>query len=156
MKQFAKKISTLHSALSTPLGFTLTELLIVIAIIALLSTFSVVNFLTGRERARDAQRKSDLRQMQAAFEFYRSDQGAYPPSLPACGSPLEFSGSTYMKKIPCDPVGNGQAYTYVNTGTDYQLIACLENEKDNQKDTANNDAYCSGGTTNWSYTLTNP
>jgi general secretion pathway protein G len=90
-------------------GFTLIELLIVIAIIGVLSTLLMANFIGVRQRARDAQRKSDIRQIQAALEIYRSDSGAYPPtgSFPSpCGSPLASGGSTYMQKIPCDPSGS--------------------------------------------------
>jgi general secretion pathway protein G len=140
-----------------PAGFTLMELLIVIAIIAVLTTFTVANFLTGRTRARDAQRKSDLRQIQAALELYRADQGTYPPLLPACGSSLTSGGVKYMQKVPCDPANSGQQiYTYVYTGIEYKLVSCLENINDKQKDASNDAGYCAGGATNWSYTLTNP
>lgn len=152
-----KYFSTLNSHLSTRKGFTLIELLIVLAIIGTLTSFIMVNFLGARERARDAERKSDMQQMRSAFELYRADQGTYPPApLPACGGSLVNGGSTYLQKIPCDPMNEDQhVYTYTTTGTTYSIIACLENEKDQQKDPVNNSAYCSG-TDNWSYTLTNP
>ena len=139
-------------------GFTLIELLIVLAIIGTLTSFLMANFLGARSRARDAQRKSDMRQIQAALELYRADQGSYPAApLPACGSALTSGGATYMQKIPCDPTNSGQfLYRYTTTGTTYALIACEENVRDQQKDTVNNATYCTGGTTNWSYTLTNP
>ena len=139
-------------------GFTLIELLIVLAIIGVLTSFLMANILNARLRARDAQRKADLRQVQAALELYRSDQGSYPPApLPSCGSSLVMGGTTYMQKIPCDPSNSGQyVYNYATTGTTYTLTACLENVKDQQKDTANNASYCTGGNTNWSYTVTNP
>lgn len=139
-------------------GFTLIELLIVIAIVGALATLVTANFLGVRNRARDAQRKSDLKQMQLAFEAYRADRGTYPAApLPACGSALTVSGTTYMQKIPCDPLNSGQnIYRYTSTGSTYVLTTCLENVSDSQKDTTNNASYCTGGTTNWSYTLTNP
>jgi general secretion pathway protein G len=137
-------------------GFTLIELLVVIVIIGLLTSLGVVNYMSARARARDAQRKSNLQQIQSALELYRSDQHAYPASLPACGSSLTDAGNTttYLKKIPCDP-GSSGSYSYTLIGSSYNLVGCLENTNDNQKD-ATNIAPCTGGTTNWSYTLTNP
>lgn len=139
-------------------GFTLIELLVVLAIIGTLTSFLMVNFLGAKSRARDGQRKSDLRQIQVAFEQYRADLGTYPPApLPACGSSLVSGGTSYMQKIPCDPLNKGQfLYNYTTTGSNYQLITCLENTNDQQKDSANNSTYCTGNSTNWSYTLTNP
>lgn len=138
-------------------GFTLIELLIVLAIIGTLTSVIMVNFLGARERARDGERKSELRQMQTAFELYRADQGTYPPApLSACDASLAIGGTTYMQKIPCDPTATGQhVYTYTTTGTTYALYACLENERDGQKDRINNGTYCTG-TTNWSITVVNP
>jgi prepilin-type N-terminal cleavage/methylation domain-containing protein len=137
-------------------GFTLIELLVVIAIIGVLSTLLMVNFIGVRQRGRDAQRKSDFAQLRTAFEQYRTDVGTYPPSLPACGSALTSGSNTYMQKIPCDPLNSGQLiYHYTTGGTTYSLIGCLENVNDSLKDAANNATYCSG-TSNWSYTLTNP
>src|SRR5438045_4975974 len=89
-------------------GFTLIELLIVIVIIGVLSTLVTANLIGVRQRARDGQRKADLRQLQSALELYRSDNGSYPASLPACGSPLNLGSSVYMQKIPCDPTNTGQ------------------------------------------------
>ncbi len=144
-------------------GFTLIELLLVLAIIGILTTFLMANFLGVKARARDAQRKSDLRQIQAALEQYRADQGIYPLSL-SCGGALQSPDGTtvYMEKIPCDPL-SGAPYIYnANTtgptaGTTYTLTACLENGNDPQIDIKNgllNNAKCTPGT--WSYTLSNP
>ena len=140
------------------LGFTLIELLIVIAIISVLATLLMVNFVGIRQRARDAQRKSDLRQIQSALEIWRSDNGTYPVAgsdFGACGSSLKSGNTVYIAKIPCDPLNTGK-YTYFPSVTSYSLYACLENVNDSQKDKSNNPEYCTGGTTNWSYTLNNP
>ena len=64
-----------------------------IAIIGVLATLVMANFAGVRSRARDAQRKADMKQIQLAFETYRADQGAYPTTLPTCGSSLS-AGST--------------------------------------------------------------
>src|ERR1035437_3458279 len=117
-------------------GFTLIELLIVIAIIGVLATLLMVNFIGVRQRARDAQRKSDLRQIQSALEIYRSDNGTYPASstsgsstilAPNCPSSLPVSlgnsgcTTTYMQKVSADPGSagsyNGANYYYNSDGT---------------------------------------
>ena len=148
-------------------GFTLIELLIVIAIVGVLATLLMVNFVGVRQRARDAQRKSDLRQMQSALEIYRADNSSYPASgngnglFPTtCGNSfVDLNNSiTYMQKVPCDPLNTSpNVYTYTPVGTapylKYQIVACLENVNDSQKDPVNN-ASC--GSSNWSYTINNP
>lgn len=141
-------------------GFTLIELLVVVAIIGVLSALLMSNFIGVRQRARDAQRKSDVHQEQSALELYRADVGSYPltAQFPSCGSifssTVNNQTTTYMQKIPCDPT-SGSSYTYASSdGTTYKIIACLENGSDSQKD-ATNVAPCDGSTT-FSYTVTNP
>jgi general secretion pathway protein G len=144
-------------------GFTLIELLIVVAIIGILATLLMANFVGVRQRARDAQRKSDIRQIQAALEIFRSDSGNYPlstgagngklPATTSCKTSLKSAdgNSTYMKIVPCDP--NGGSYIYSSGGTNYILYACLENVSDSQADDAKN-AGCTN--TPASFTVQNP
>lgn len=117
-------------------GFTLIELLIVIAIIGILASLLMVNFIGIRQKARDSQRKSDLRQIQSALELYRADQGRYPDSpLPTCGSSLTGGSppTTYMQKVPCDSLSTAP-YQYSFSGTAYCLRVCLENTNDGERD----------------------
>lgn len=156
MKMFRVEIlrSKVQSFLNQK-GFTLVELLVVIAIIGILSTLLTANFIGVRQRSRDSQRKSNLRQIQSALELYRADQAGYPTTIPACGQSFTSPNgqNTYMAKVPCDP--NGGSYTYSSTDiTRYTLVGCLENSNDAEKD-ATNVAPCNG-TTNFSYTLKNP
>jgi type II secretory pathway pseudopilin PulG len=131
----------------------LIELIVVIAIIGLLSTVGMANYLNAQGKGRDALRKSDLKQLQSALELYRVDQGIYPASLPACDTPLSAGTATYIAKIPCDPQTK-QTYVYTSTATTYRLIACLENQNDPLSD-ATNASPCDG-TSNWSHTVINP
>lgn len=113
-------------------GFTLIELLVVIAILGGLGALLVPNFMEARLRARDAQRKNDIKQIQKALELYKLNQTppAYPAALPAGGSAWTVSGTTYMNEFPDDPVSTYD-YRYTrNSSMDYDLCACLENSLD--------------------------
>ncbi|MBI3954529.1 type II secretion system protein [Candidatus Collierbacteria bacterium] len=110
-------------------GFTLIELLIVMAIIGILAGLTAFNFQQARQRARDAERKNDLKQLQTALEIYKNDQTYpdYPDSLTDLTS--------LMSSIPEDPMyelnETWLTYDYTHTGTrTYQLRACLENKSD--------------------------
>lgn len=144
-------------------GFTLVELLIVVAIIGILSTLLTANFIGVRQRARDGQRKADLRQVQSALELYRADHQAYPGSIANCltGTSLmspDCATSTYMKKVPTDPNGSGYynsgSYYYTSNGTTYTLGACLENANDTQGTSTIPGG--SGCPTSYYYVLENP
>ncbi len=157
-------------------GFTLVELLVVIAIIGVLSTLVMANFIGIRQRARDAQRKADLRQIQSALEIYRADIGSYKTTAvgtyylntSVCpGSSSFVSGNnTYMQSVPCDPSGSGvynggNYYYYSNNGTTYTLAACIENTGDSDShvsQTAPNPAPPSNSTcsSGYYYILQNP
>ena len=102
-------------------GFTLLELLVVIAIIGLLSTLAIVALNSARQKARDAKRVADIKQVQTALELYFNDQSAYPAGTTlalgagtdcttACdtisstnGIAATVAGTTYMGLIPADP-----------------------------------------------------
>lgn len=147
-------------------GFTLIELLIVVAIIAILSTLLMVNFIAVRQRGRDAERKSNLRQIQSALELYRADENSYTLTLGNCSSGTSLGSSScstiYLKKLPKDPNGssyyNNGNYYYTSDGSTYSLVACIENisDKDSnitQTPPAGAPATCSSG---YYYVLQNP
>ncbi len=152
----------------SPKGFTLVELLVVIAVIAILLGLAFPNFMGARQRARDTQRKSDVKQIQKALELAKSDINpqAYPTQVSnrvpvACGLTWSAGSNTYMAHVPCDPNGssaNPTPYYYVLNATDsfkYTLGTCLENASDPDRDTSNNSALgCPSGY--GTFTLTEP
>jgi general secretion pathway protein G len=61
-------------------GFTIVELLIVIAVIAILAAIVLTSYQGTQAQARDAKRKSDVKALIDALEVYYQDNGFYPPS----------------------------------------------------------------------------
>ena len=116
-------------------GFTLIELLVVIAIIGILATIVLVSLNTARQKARDARRVGDIRQIALALEmYYDSTTLGYPggSALSDCADwatmVTNIEGGGYMTKVPTDPGGGSIAYGYdmFNSGGDYVLRAQLE------------------------------
>ncbi|MGE5219533.1 MAG: type IV pilin protein, partial [Chloroflexota bacterium] len=62
-------------------GFTLIEVLLVIAIIGVLAVIAIPQFIAYRSRAIDAQMKSDLRNAAVAVESYFVKHSVYPASI---------------------------------------------------------------------------
>ncbi len=62
-------------------GFTIVELLIVIVVIGILAALVIVQFTNVQARARDAERKSDIRALQSKVAEYYALNGYYPITL---------------------------------------------------------------------------
>lgn len=112
-------------------GFTLIELLIVMLIIGLLATIGLGSFRTSQIKARDAQRKHDLIQVQKALEIYYNDYGGYllTDEFPDGGGSWTDDETVYLKEVPTDPRFGDYPYAS-GDGTDYRLYARLENTND--------------------------
>lgn len=110
-------------------GFTLIEILIVVAIIALLSTIVLVGVGTFRSRGRDARRISDLSQVQNGLELYYTKNGTYPDASAWDKLQAALTGSAGLGivNVPNDPT-TGWNYGYCTdaTKTKYVLGAYLE------------------------------
>ncbi len=134
-------------------GFTLIELLVAILIVGILATIGFQTLGPSQIRARDANRKNDLRQIQNALRLYYNDRGKYPDndasdfSIKGCadgnskcawGSAWAIGTTVYMQILPDDPTP-ARDYRYARTSLDgYTLDACLENKNDKSGITAGN------------------
>jgi prepilin-type N-terminal cleavage/methylation domain-containing protein len=80
-------------------AFTLIELLIVVAIIAILAAIAVPNFLEAQTRAKVARIQSDQRTYATALETYYIDNNSYPLFSRGAGTPTAGTGKNYNEMI---------------------------------------------------------
>lgn len=102
-------------------GLTLVEMIVVLAIIALVAALIVPNVIGRPDEARVTVANTDIKTIGAALKMYRLDNGDYPTgqqglkalversSLPPV--PSSFPAEGYLAEVPNDPWGNPYIYT---------------------------------------------
>ncbi len=130
-------------------GFTLVELLVVIAIIAILVVLILVALGVARQKARDSQRKTDVRSIVTALELYADDHGGtFPADQDALYSTASDGMAKYLPSMPHDPSDSTKKYGYAagKVGTDAadlsSYVLCVNLE---QPGTATNPYYQGNG-----------
>ncbi|MCX7717924.1 MAG: type II secretion system protein GspG [Candidatus Sumerlaeaceae bacterium] len=115
-------------------AFTLVELLIVVAIIAILAAIAMPNYLEAQTRSKVSRTKADMRSLAAAIEAYRVDTNHYPPpygvavggrdSLSILSTPLAYitSGKLLDPFASQNPAINRVALTYEAMNAFNQII----------------------------------
>lgn len=119
-------------------GFTLIEILIVVAIIAILASVVLVGLGPTQQAGRDARRVSDLQEVQNGLELWYNSCGIYPgtnhctagspgSSWSAFSTVLTGSGLG-IGSVPDDPSsGKNYDYGYGANNASYMLMATMEN-----------------------------
>jgi general secretion pathway protein G len=79
-------------------GFTLIELIIVVAIIGILATIALPAMRNAPQKAKEAVLKESLFAMRSCIDQYLADRGAYPGSL------QELVDEGYLRFMPIDPI----------------------------------------------------
>lgn len=117
-------------------AFTLIELLVVISIIGILAVGAGASYTVSQKRARDARRKTDVKNIAAALEQYYSVCGyQYPASITfgtgniTCASPSII----IMNPVPADPsISNNYVYSHPDgTNSSFRIVITdMETEAD--------------------------
>ena len=122
-------------------AFTLIELMVTVAIIAILATLGVSSYSAAIRKARDAKQKSDIQTITQALILYRSDEKTYP----AAGDLDTLETDGYLQTIPTSG-RDGVIYTYtpvcsgsgsnVKCATFTMCTGALENPKGSANSTS--------------------
>jgi general secretion pathway protein G len=110
-------------------GFTLIEIMVVIAIIGLLATLVVQSLRGATDRAKRTKAMADIAELKTALDRYYIDNGSYPTGDQGLAALVAASGQGaqaanyeeggYIRRIPTDPWGN--PYVYSSDGNNYTL-----------------------------------
>jgi general secretion pathway protein G len=106
-------------------GFTLIELIVVVAIIGILAAIAVPAMRTAPERARESALKEDLFTLRSCLDQFHADRGRYPTSLD------EIVSLGYLRSVPVDPLTKSKD-TWVLV---YEEVT-PENQDDTQQQTS--------------------
>jgi type II secretion system protein G len=107
-------------------GFTLIELMIVVAIIGILAAIAIPLYANVQTRARIAKAQADTRTLSSAVSLYNAHMGALPNALTDLTSPqtngLNQTAGPFMASVPQPPPGGSPAwanysYTSSTSGT---------------------------------------
>lgn len=96
-------------------GFTLVELLVVLAIISLLLTIALPRYFSSVDKSREIALKENLQVLRSGIDKYYADKGEYPAAL------ADLVNHRYFRKIPLDPV--------TESASTWQLLPSADAEK---------------------------
>ncbi len=93
-------------------GFTLLELIVVIAVIGILATIAMPSLTQAPLRAKEAVLKTNLRTLREVIDQYYADKGHYPESLEV------VADEGYLRDVPLDPITNDTDWVLVYEETE--------------------------------------
>lgn len=110
-------------------GFTLLEVMVVIAILGLMAALIVPNIMGQSEQAKAKLAQTNMASIASALDLYKLDNNQYPTTAEGLealvtkpASARNWNPSGYLKSVPEDPWGNAYVYTSSNRNS-YELVS---------------------------------
>ena len=107
-------------------GFTLVEMMVVVAIIGILAAIVVTGTMRHVRKTRITATREQIRQIKLGLDSFYLDNGRYPSSLSALlEKPADAAGDwePYLEEAPKDAWGNDFVYVYPGTRKKYDIIS---------------------------------
>ena len=113
-------------------GFTLLEIIVVVAIIAILAAYIAPKVAGRVDDARISKAKSDIRVLESSLELYKLDNFVYPSSAQGLDSLVNkpsglelrnWRDGGYIKKLNKDPWGNEYRYLYPGSNGEFDVFS---------------------------------
>ncbi len=111
-------------------GFTLLELLVVVAIIGLLAAYVGPKYFSQVAKSEQGVARAQIEAFGKALDAFRLDTGRYPSTEEGLGALVErpsaavkWNGPYLQKKVPLDPWGHSYVYRAPGAKTDFDLLS---------------------------------
>ena len=113
-------------------GFTLLEIIVVVAIIAILAAYIAPKVAGRVDDARISKAKSDIRVLESSLELYKLDNFVYPSgdqgldalvNRPSGENARNWRDGGYIKKLTKDPWGNEYRYVYPGSNGEFDIFS---------------------------------
>ena len=113
-------------------GFTLLEIIVVVAIIAILAAYIAPKVAGRVDDARISKAKSDIRVLESSLELYKLDNFVYPSNdqgldalvnRPSGENSRNWREGGYIKKLTKDPWGNEYRYAYPGSNGEFDIFS---------------------------------
>jgi len=114
-------------------GFTFIEIMVVVAILAILAALVVPRIMGRTDDAKRTAAKVQIRNIEGALQLYKLDNGVYPSTeqglkalieKPAVGVvPKKWKIGGYLPNLPEDPWGNSYKYLSPSKRGDYEITS---------------------------------
>ena len=119
LKSF-RDMASRTTGLSRVRGFTLIELMVVVAVIAILAAIAVPNYQESVRKARRAQAKADLVELAQLLERRHTVNNSYAGALPYAVSPKDPGATVFYNIAPASIPAGAQTFTLTATPTGAQ------------------------------------